>query len=184
MRMFAAVLPPPEAVEDLEEFLQPRRDRQDRLGWTPAAKWHVTLAFLPSVADRDLDELIDGLAGAAARQAGFSLQLCGAGTFPNPAVAKVLWTGLAGDTDRLVQLAAASRTAAGRAGVTVDGGPYRPHLTVARLRQPQDVTRWLRVLDTYAGPSWAVEEVALMQSIPAGRGTPSRYEVVATVPLA
>jgi len=175
MRMFVAVTPPLDVVEDLAEFVEPRRERDSPLRWSSQAQWHLTLAFLPSVADRDLDELVERLAELAGRRDDFELRLQGAGSFPNPAQGKVLWAGVAGDTDRLERLSASSRSAAVRAGIEVDGSKFRPHLTLARTSRPVELTRWLRVFELYRGPSWQVDEIALIQSQPGPGG--SRYTV-------
>ena len=179
--MFVAVLPPLEVLEDLTEFVEPRQQRADPLRWSAQEQWHLTLAFLPAVADRDLDELIERLAEVAARRQRFELRLQGAGSFPNPAQGKVLWTGVAGDIEPLERLSASCRSAAVRAGVEVDGSKFRAHLTLARANRPLELTRWLRVFDLYTGPSWQVEEIALVQS-QLGQGRP-RYQVHETFPL-
>lgn len=173
MRMFVA-LPLPEAVkDDLAEFLEPRQaagPREPGLRWTVPEQWHVTLAFLPEVADRHTDELVERLQRAASRSAPMVLRVAGAGAFPHAGHAKVLWAGLehedaGGDEhEGLARLATAARAAAAKSGIEVDGARFRPHLTLARLGGPADVTRWLQVLETYAGPSWDAREIALMAS--------------------
>lgn len=177
--MFVAVVPPEEVLAELEEFLEPRREAGGPLRWTVREQWHLTLAFLPQVAERHLDELGERLTRAAARRTSFQLQLMGAGTFPNPARAKVLWTGLSGGTEELSRLATGARAAAARTGVVVEGAGFRPHVTLARMSRAQEATRWLRVFEAYAGRTWSVTEVALIEShLGEGpRGRP-RYETV------
>jgi 2'-5' RNA ligase len=175
MRMFVAVQPPQEVLEDLAEFVEPRRERDSPLRWSSDEQWHLTLAFLPAVTERHYDELVERLSETAGRREPFELRLQGAGCFPNPAVAKVLWSGVAGDTGRLERLAASSRSAAVRAGLEVDGSKFRPHLTLARAGRPLEMTRWLRVFDLYTGRSWQVSEIALIQS-QLGQGRP-RYQL-------
>jgi 2'-5' RNA ligase len=178
MRMFVAVTPPAELIEHLAEFLEPRQEMDGPLRWSQPGQWHVTLAFLPSVADADLDDLSDELTGLAAKRSSFALQLKGAGAFPNPAEAKSLWAGVVGELEPLDRLATSSRSAAVQAGLEVTGGRFRPHLTLARVGRAHDVTRWLRILDLYDGPSWRVEEFALIQShLGGGRKGHTRYEV-------
>lgn len=184
MRMFVAVSPPEAVVEHLAEFLEPRQAVDGPLRWTLPEQWHVTLAFLPSVPDAGLDALTEQLAEAAGRQSSFGLRLQGAGTFPNPAQAKALWIGVAGDSEPLTRLAASSRSAAVRAGLEVDGGRFRPHLTLARANRPLEATRWLRVLELYQGPSWQVDELALVQSqLGGGRHGRTRHQVRGLIPL-
>lgn len=184
--MFAAIVPPEEVVEDLDAFLEPRREH-GFFRWSPPEQLHVTLAFLASVSDHAVEDLEEGLARAAARRPAFPVRIAGGGAFPDPAHARVLYAGLDvtfADRTELDRLATGVRAAAGRAGVPVDGRRFRPHLTVARLGHPTEATRWLRVLDAYEGPAWTVDRVALVAShLGEGpRGRP-RYETVAELPL-
>ena len=164
--MFAALVPPPEALDHLDSFLDVRRDAGD-LRWVQADQIHVTLAFLGSVPDRKVDDLVERLGRAAARRTAVGTRIIGGGAFPNVGRAKVIWTGLdldeTGRTE-LDRLATGCRAAATRAGIEVDGARFRAHLTVARTRFPHDVTTWVRLLDGYAGPSWPVEAVTLVES--------------------
>ncbi|MEO9151635.1 MAG: 2'-5' RNA ligase family protein, partial [Lapillicoccus sp.] len=70
-RMFVAVVPPPEVVEDLSDFLEPRRDQG--MPWIDPAQWHVTLAFMEAVPDRRVDDLVEHLDEAGAKRRPFTL---------------------------------------------------------------------------------------------------------------
>jgi 2'-5' RNA ligase len=187
LRMFAALVPPTEALEHLDEFLDVRRGAGD-FRWVQADQVHVTLAFLGSVPERSLDDLVQRLGRAAARRTAFETAIAGGGAFPNVARAKVLWAGLDLDEPRrteLDRLATGCRAAANRAGVEVDGARFRPHLTVGRTRSPRDISSWVRLLDTYEGQRWRAEEVSLVRSHlgEGARGRP-RHELVEAFPLA
>lgn len=182
--MFAAVTPSPDAVRHLDDFLEPRREAED-LRWTSTEQWHVTLAFLAGVPDRSLDDLFARLARAAARRTPMRVRLAAGGAFPDPDRARVLWAGLENDRpEELGRLATGARAAAARAGVEVDGQRFHPHLTLARLGQPGSATRWVRLLDGYAGPEFVVDELCLVASYlgEGPRGRP-RYETLAAFPL-
>ena len=47
--MFVALVPPAEAVEDLDAFLEPRREAGRDLRWSAPEQVHVTLAFCGQV---------------------------------------------------------------------------------------------------------------------------------------
>ena len=189
--MFTAVLPPPDVVDDLDDFLAPRRDHRDPdrtpLRWTAPESWHVTLGFMPSVEERRLEELVERLGRAGKRRSPVELRLAGGGAFPDAARARVVYARTAGEPDdreELRRLATGARAAAVKSGTAVDGGRFRPHVTLARLRRPADVVRWLRLLDTYESTTWTVTEMVLVRShLGEGpRGRP-RYEVVERSPL-
>jgi RNA 2',3'-cyclic 3'-phosphodiesterase len=66
----------------------------------------------------------------------------------------------------------------------VDGMTFRPHVTIARLGRPEDVTNWLRLLETYAGPAWQVAEIELVAShLGEGARRRPRHEVIARLAL-
>lgn len=183
--MFVALVPPDSALGDLGEFLEPRHEAGPELRWTAPEQWHVTLAFMARVPDRSLDDLVARLERAAARRTPFTVGIVGGGAFPNPARAKVLYAGLdVSDAEELRRLATGARAAAVKAGADADGGRFHPHLTLARLRRPEDVTRWLRVLEGYRGPTWTATEISLVEShLGEGPRRRPRYEVVDVFPL-
>lgn len=186
MRMFVALTPPDPALEHLAEFLAPRQEAESGFRWTAWDQWHVTLAFLPQVADRHLDDLLARLERAAGRRTPFSVTLAGGGAFPNAASAKVLYVDLETGSAReeLTRLATGARAAASKAGAETVGGRFHPHLTLARLGRPVEVTKWVRLLDAYRGPTWEAAQIALIEShLGEGPRKRPRYEVVESFTL-
>lgn len=187
-RVFAAIVPPEDAVEHLDHFLDPRRDADDGLRWTRAEQLHVTLAFMESVEDHLVDAYVDRLADGLSGTPIPDLRLAGPVAFPDVASARALALGVQPVSEAadvvLERMAGRARNAAVVSGIEVDGGRFRPHLTVARLRQKADVTRWFHVLETYDGPAWPVYEVAVIAShLGEGPNRTPRYEVLAEIPL-
>jgi len=189
MRMFVAVVPPEPIVADLDEFLAVRREAAQAEGfrWTLAEQFHVTLAFAGSVPERSLEEWVERLERAGRRRTPFTTVITGGGAFPDVARAKVLYAGIERDDRSRVELnrlATGARAAATKSGVEVDGGRFRPHVTLARVNRPREMTNWVRLLDAYRGPEWTVDRIALVQShLGEGpRGRP-RYQVVEEFPL-
>lgn len=186
MRAFAAIVPSEPAHADLEAFVEPRREVESVLRWTPAHLWHVTLAFMAEVPGTAVDDLVDAVAEVAAGATPIPLRLTGAGAFPDAAAARVVWTGLESDAldglADLERLALRTRTACGRLGLSPAGGTYRPHLTLARSRRPFEATRWLRAMGAYTGPSWHADAITVFVSRGHRGGRPS-YEAEAICPL-
>jgi 2'-5' RNA ligase len=165
-RMFVALAPPEEVVEHLDAFLEVRRSAAP-FRWADASQLHLTLAFLAEVEERRLDDLTERLARAAARRTAFEAGVAGGGAFPNVGRARVLWAGLELDDHgrtELDRLATGCRAAANRAGIPVDGQRFRPHVTLARIGHPTEVSSWVRLLDGYAGPRWTADRITLVAS--------------------
>ena len=182
--MFVALVPPDPVRAHLEAALGAVRDAGPGLRRTPPEQWHVTLAFLPGVDDAALPELDERLARAAARSAPVDTAVAGAGAFPRPSRAGVLWAGVDDPGGALRLLAARARAAARRSGVDVGRGPFRAHLTLARTSRPADLREAVQALAGYRGPAWRVEEVRLVASrLGAGPGGRPEHGTVAVHPL-
>lgn len=185
-RMFVALVPPPEVLDHLESFLDPRRGAAD-FRWTRIEQVHLTLAFLPAVPERVEEELVAGLETAAGRRTPMEGVIAGGGAFPDPRRSRVVYADLAldpGDRAELERLAAGVRATANRAGVVVDGQRFRPHLTLARLRVPTGTSDWIKLLDGYRGPPWSIDSLQLILSeLGVGPGGRPRYTTLADLPL-
>ncbi len=191
MRMFVAVVPPEAAVEDLDEFLAPRREASP-FRWTVPEQFHLTLAFSGNVPERAYDDLVDRLERAARKRTPVQARFAGGGAFPNAGRARVLFasietsveTGTEPGAEELRRMATGARAALAKAGAEVDGKRFRPHLTLARMGRPVEASNWVRLLDAYAGPTWRIGEIALVAShLGEGPRNRPRHEVVETFSL-
>ncbi|MFD3652420.1 RNA 2',3'-cyclic phosphodiesterase [Streptomyces sp. NPDC058620] len=185
MRLFAAVLPPAEAVEELHRAVAPVRALPGALTlrWTARESWHYTLAFLGEVDEELLPELYRRMERAAHRTDPFPLRVHGAGRFDG----RALWAGAAGGLDTLRLLAERADAAARRSGVPMEEHRrYTAHLTLARSRVSVDLTPYTAALDGFEGMRWEADELSLVRSRLPVDGVPGeqpRYEVVRAWPL-
>jgi RNA 2',3'-cyclic 3'-phosphodiesterase len=184
MRLFVAITPPADAMEEMEALAAPLRAAWPRLRWTGPAEWHVTLAFLGEVDAGVLPGLGTRLERAARRHPVLQLSVTGAGTFPGARRARVLWAGIRGDRKELAALAASAAAGARRAGAPPpdEGRRYHPHLTLARCREPADLSPLADALGDLAGVGWAAAEIHLISSSLGAAGRP-RYEIIGSWPL-
>lgn len=178
MRLFLAVYPTGEVLDEVAEVVRGLRTANSRLRWTSRDDWHLTLLFLGEVSEEDTEGVRERFAAEIPRHARMRLAVRGAGTFPGDATsAHVLWAGIEGDVDPLANLATAVSRTARRAGVAVQRRPYVPHLTLARSREPADVSELRTELLEFATPFWDAGEVHLVHSRP---GKQPRYRTVDT----
>lgn len=167
MRLFAALHPPSHVVADADSALAQLRAAHPDIRWVPAVRWHLTLAFYGEVPDGKVDSLKTKVESRARRAPALELALQGAGQFAR----RALWLGVDGELTRLRALAQS---------LTFDRRPYRPHLTVARLRNGVDATPVVAALAGYAGPSWVAGSVHLVRS---RLGASPTYDDVGSWPL-
>lgn len=184
MRLFVAILPPAAALEELAAVAGPLQFAAPGLRWAARPSWHLTLAFLGEVSEQKLTGLASRLERAAGRYPPQQLAIAGAGAFPGAGRARVLWAGVAGDRQALSRLAGSVAAGARRAGAPSadENRPYHPHLTLARSREPADVTGLIAALSGFAGSPWPADSIHLMRSrLSAGR---PQYEIAGSWPLA
>lgn len=192
LRLFVAVYPPPEAVNDLTA-----RIAGLRVGAAAAAginvrladpaDAHITIAFFGEVeADRLTDvESVLGLAAERCRDGrGWSprIRLGGGGRFGRGRFT-VLWVDVLGEVEVFQALAQQIRAGLQRANLPYDDRPFRPHLTIARPGDRVDlvdVEADRAMLAEYLGPSWPATEMVLVRSHPGPR---SRHDRLAAWPL-
>lgn len=145
----------------------------------PAENYHLTLRFLGAVEEVAYERFLAGL-DESELGAGFRIGIEGLGAFPNARRATVLWAGVTEGSERLEQMAEVAERAAGAAGLDAEERPFRPHLTLSRMRPQQDVTT---LVDGSADVSvrWRCDRVVVFRSHPGPGGV--RYEPLETFPL-
>lgn len=128
---------------------------------TTRDQWHVTLQFLGDNAD--VDAVIAALEGIEV--SGGRAQLGGAGAFPDAARARVMWLGFAEGASVLERIARAVAQRTAVLGHEADPRPFRPHLTLARFRDPTDARGAITTFGAEpVGPTWEVDAIAVYES--------------------
>lgn len=145
----------------------------------PPPNWHLTMRFLGPADDVAHDRLSAALAGAALGGP-FTVTFGGLGAFPRPARATVLWQAIDGGADRLAELASFSEEAAQQAGFAPEDRPFHAHLTLSRIRPPQDVRPLIDAVTPFAGSLWVDRLVVYRSHLGPGG---ARYEALETFPL-
>ena len=200
MRLFVAIYPSAEALDDLTgQVARLRVGAADAAGinvrLTPRESLHLTLVFLGEVDDAQLPDVRlalgwaaqtwrhpNGAVGPGGSVAAPRLRLGGGGLFGD-ALNTVLWVGLRGDVDALHALSRTTRRELDASRLPSDPRPYAPHVTLARpgIRVPPEAVESDRMaLDGYLGPSWPATEMVLVRS---RLGPRPGYERLATWPL-
>jgi RNA 2',3'-cyclic 3'-phosphodiesterase len=175
VRLFAAILIPPDVVAHVDAAVAPHRD--DVLRWTASESWHLTLAFYGEVEDTRVAHLKSRLTRTAKRYPPLSLAFTGSGQFSK----RALWIGCDGDIVPLRALARSAAAAGRRVGASADQSRFKAHVTVARAPTPTDLRPYVSTLGTYQGLTWTADAVALVRShLGAGENRRARYETLST----
>lgn len=183
MRTFLAIEISQEAKSAIAELQNRLRDADADVSWTRPDNIHLTLKFLGEVSESLIADVARVCLECAANCRSLSVTLSGVGAFPDFRQPRVLWVGLGGDLDALVQLQKELDEGLSRIGFERDRKPFRAHLTMGRVKSRRNTRALMAIAKEYelAPIAFKVNEVVLMQSQlhPAG----SRYTRLATAPL-
>jgi 2'-5' RNA ligase len=153
--------------------------------WVRVEGLHLTLRFLGATPDERQGDVAAAVAAATTGTAPFRVCLSGGGCFPNPIQPRVLWVGIVEGAESLEAIVRRLDAELAPLGWPPETRPFNPHLTLARTDGvPGADEKARRLMEAARGLelSWQAGSVILYKSVQ-GRG-PSRYEALATAPLA
>ena len=113
--------------------------------WIPEGQLHFTLKFLGEIEEDRVPDARAATAGAAVAPP-FRLALEGLGAFPPRGPARVLWAGCGEGAGALSALAASVEEDFAARGFPREARPFSPHLTLARVKDPDAGRRLSRAL--------------------------------------
>jgi len=166
IRTFVAIEIPPVVREELDAAVAPVR-RAERLRWTQPAGWHLTLKFLGELAREDVRKVSAVCTRVASALRPFEGALGGWGVFPSPHRPRVLWVGMQQGTEATITIAKAVEDALVDTGFPREGKPFHPHLTIARIEDPDAGTRAFAALQErpFASVAFRVNRIVVFQSV-------------------
>ena len=151
-----------------------------RAKWSEAEDLHLTLRFLGDIAETTATDFVDLIREPGV--APFQIRLQGIGCFGGRQP-RVIWAG-AETGDGLDRLAQAHERAARHVGLEPDPRPFKPHVTLARLRgtRPEAVAAFLGDHGAFSSEPFEVDRFVLFSARPHTGGGP--YVVEETFALA
>jgi 2'-5' RNA ligase len=134
IRSFFAIELPDEVKEEAGRAIGALARLGADVKWVKPENAHVTLKFLGQISPETAEAMAQAAAEALAEHPAPRLRLSGAGVFPNPRKARVVWMGLAGDQAPAAEMAKVLDQTAARFGVDSEKRAFKSHLTLGRVR--------------------------------------------------
>ena len=168
MRVFLAVPGDPDWVASAREFGARWRPVLPPASWTKPESWHLTLRFLGEIEETAAARFAEALTAEAAIPEA-ALPPGGPVVFPphgRPRVAGIGFAPGAG-VDALAAVARTAERAARAIGCEPEDRPYRPHVTLARMRESwgrEAVETFREAAAAWSFPAWRAQSVVLYAS--------------------
>jgi 2'-5' RNA ligase len=134
MRLFAALPLEGEAKAELERLLSRYRQMDWPVKWVRDDGLHVTIKFLGEVEADRVDAVREALRSAGAGTPCLPFTPTEIGAFPNMHRPRILWAGYESEPPLELMVHRVERGMEAL-GFPVDGRPFRPHVTLGRLRE-------------------------------------------------
>ena len=166
MRLFLAATFPDEVLRDVNQRVATLKPRLPPASWVRPEAQHLTFAFLGEQPETLVEQLSGPMSTAVAAVPRFEAALRGCGFFPNHRHARVGWIGLQPE-NAFAAVARAVREVVAAQGIALDGGEFKPHLTLLRMREgwpPASIDLFCRSLKDLQSPPFAVSAVTLFSS--------------------
>lgn len=148
---------PDDAVSWLRAWQRHLQERLTEVGLERAVGWvrpeslHLTLVFLGPVQDRECQRLQDLLDDRFDGLSVLNTVIQPPRFFPKPTRPRGLWCPVIESGNRMQQLHEALLSAVDEAGLAYDSKPFRPHITLGRIRRRFQSRRELKGLQLIPG---------------------------------
>ena len=169
MRVFLGVPGGPEWIESARRLSRDLQSRLPKASWTRPESWHLTVRFLGEIPEDSANRFAELLDPAASVLAPGELRAAGPALFPS--LPRLRTIGVAFDREAsealLGGVARAAEAAARAIGCEPETRPFRPHVTLARVRTPwprsaaEDAANAIR---EWPLPAWRVGSLVLYRS--------------------
>jgi len=133
-RSFIAIDLSDQARRRIDTLVQELRKSDAQVGWVRTEGIHLTLKFLGNVAPESIEGIKSALARTSSHTAPIRIEPAGCGAFPTIKSPRVIWVGLRGQIGPLAELVRRVETALAPLGFEPEGRPFKPHLTLGRVK--------------------------------------------------
>ena len=184
IRAFVALDLPEAQREALFTLQRALRRAGAEVSWVRPESVHLTLKFLGNIEEEAVSPIGEALSPVAAGAAPFAVSPSGCGAFPTLKAPRVVWVGLRTAGDELARLQKGVEAALSALGHPPEDRPFKPHLTLGRVKGSRNLRALTEALAANAGfsaPSFDVSEIVLYKSMLRPEG--AVYSALLRIPL-
>lgn len=145
----------------------------EMIRWVRPEAIHLTLKFFGNVSEYDIAEISRIMEEKVNGIRPFAFHVKKLGVFPNMNRPRILWLGISGDVDALILFQKSMEQKLHGRGFPKEERPFRPHLTVARIKEPKELIGLAKIIekgDNYTAGNFDARGLHLYRSQLTPRG--------------
>lgn len=167
IRSFIAFELPEEMRQSISALLDRLRSFQLKARWIRPENIHLTLKFLGRINPAQFEPVVRVMQDAVKGVAPFDLTAKGVGLFPGVNRPRVIWVGLSGRKEVLIQIQGVLQDRLYSIGYQKEDRPFQGHLTLGRFKErvnPMELSKALDALGSFESPPFVLDRITLFQS--------------------
>ncbi len=149
IRSFIAIEVPQPLLARMGELQRELRRMEAGVNWVRPEGIHLTLKFLGSISAAELEKIAQAIAPVVAAWNPFELRIHGLGCFPSSRNPRVIWVGIDRGGGEASSLQKVIEDKAAEVGFPPEGRPFKPHLTLGRVRTPIGRSSLIQVMEKH-----------------------------------
>jgi len=168
IRAFLAIEPPENILNEISRLQEKlKREINGRLSWTRPQGQHLTLKFFGDISKADINNVCAIVQKRVVAEQKLNLKVEKMGVFPDARRPRVLWCGVTGDVEKLITLQKKLDADFATLGFLEEDRSLKAHLTLARIKDPRDITGMseaLKKYDSFKAGEFVADKLFLFQS--------------------
>lgn len=170
MRAFVAIDVPSRVLDALVEFQEELSATGGDFKLVERENLHFTVKFLGEIGEAQVPEVLSRL-GELKLPKGV-VDVRGAGAFPNPRSPRVIWAGVAPESEEVIGPIAREVIGTLEGIGERDDRPFQAHITLGRVRTPRNSREIGEFIEKHSGRSFGAAELSELK-LKSSRLTPS-----------
>jgi RNA 2',3'-cyclic 3'-phosphodiesterase len=141
IRAFLAIEPPEDVLQAMVRLQEKlKREISGKISWTRPQGQHLTLKFFGDISTEDVKNISAAVQNRVAAGLSLNLKIEKLGVFPDARKPRVLWCGTSGDVEKLFALQKQLDGDFAAIGFPEEDRPFQAHLTLARIKDPREMS--------------------------------------------
>lgn len=185
MRLFAAIVPPTEAVTRLHAVVESVAGGTGEFDVTALMDMRIPVTYFGNVTQRDCDQMVNALRREAVGWLAPKISFAGGAALEFEGDYSV-WSRIEGDLDALLTVGRGVPGAVKRLGFLVDRRKFRPWLAVGTITGTTSaplLERLVAALDDFRGEVWSQDTLSIIRRVPLDQADLVQDVVIDEVPL-